>query len=69
MKGLKKRFGEMDVEVILRRLVQPTLDEARETTAETLEVVYGFIQNLRLVMDSEQMCLTCHPRSAEYPLF
>jgi len=58
----------MDVEVILQRLVQPTLDEARETTAETLEVVYGLIQNLRLVMGSEQTCLTCHPPSAEYSL-
>lgn len=53
MKGLKKRFGEMDLEVILQRLVQPTLDEAQKTTEETLEVVYGLIQNLRLVMDSE----------------
>ena len=68
MKGLKKRFGDMDVEVILQTLVQPTLGEARETTAETLKVVYGFIQNLRLVMDSEKTYLTCHPLSAEYPL-
>jgi hypothetical protein len=58
VKDLKKRFGEMDVEVILQRLVQPTLDEARVTTAETLDVVYGLIQNMRLVMDGEQTYLT-----------
>jgi hypothetical protein len=54
-KLVKKLFGEKDVEAILQRLDRLTLDEARITAAQTLEVVYGLIQNMRVVMDSEQI--------------
>jgi hypothetical protein len=40
---------------VLRRLDRLTLDEARIATAQTLEVVYGLIQNMRVVMDGEQI--------------
>ena len=53
----KKLFGgEKDVEAVLKRLDRLTLDEARITAAQTLEVVYGLIQSMRVVMDGEQIC-------------
>jgi hypothetical protein len=32
-----------------------TQDEARTTAAQTLEVVYGLFQNMRVVIDGEQI--------------
>ena len=55
VKPLKKLFREKDVEAVLQRLDRLTLDEARITAAQTLEVVYGLIQNMRVVMDGEQI--------------
>ena len=54
-KFVKKLLGEKDVEAILQRLDRLTQDEARITAAQTLEVVYGLIQNMRVVMDGEQI--------------
>ena len=54
-KLLKKLLGEKDVEAILRRLSRLTQDEARITAAQTLEVVYGLMQNMRVVMDGNQI--------------
>jgi hypothetical protein len=51
---LKRLLGDKDVEAVLQRLDRLTLDEARITGAQTLEVVYGLIQNMRVVMDGEQ---------------
>ncbi|KAH9991658.1 hypothetical protein BJV74DRAFT_413949 [Russula compacta] len=50
-KFVKKFFGENDVEVVLQRLDRLTQDEARTTAAQTLEVVYGLMHNMRVVMD------------------
>ena len=53
---LVRRFlGEKDVEAVLQRLDRLTQDEARITAAQTLEVVYGLFQNMRVVMDGEQV--------------
>jgi hypothetical protein len=49
----KKLFGENDVEDVLQRLDRLTLDEARTTAAQTLKVVYGLVENMNTVMDSE----------------
>jgi hypothetical protein len=54
-KLVKKLFGEKDVEAVVQRLDRLTQDEARITAAQTLEVVYGLIQNMRVVMDGEQI--------------
>jgi hypothetical protein len=54
VKILKKLLGDKDVEAVLQRLDRLTLDEARITGAQTLEVVYGLIQNMRVVMDGKQ---------------
>ena len=50
--------GEKDVEAVLQRLDRLTQEEARTTAAQTLEVVYGLIQNMRVVMDGEQNALS-----------
>ena len=52
-KLVKKLLGEKDVEAVIQRLDRLTLDEARITAAQTLEVVYGLVQNVRVVMDGE----------------
>ena len=54
MKLVKKLLGENEVEAVLQRLDRLTLDEARTTAAQTLEVVYGLVQNMRVIMDGEQ---------------
>ena len=54
-KLVKKFFGEKDIEPVLQRLDRLTQDEARITAAQTLEVVYGLVQNMRVVMDGEKI--------------
>ena len=53
VKLVKKILGENEVESVLQRLDRLTLDEARTTATQTLEVVYGLVQNMRAVMDGE----------------
>ena len=53
VKLIKKFWGEKEVEAVLHRLDRLTQDEARTTAAQTLEVVYGLVQNMRVVMDGE----------------
>ena len=54
-KHFKKLLGEREVEVVLQRLDRLTDDEARITAAQTLEIVYGLTQNMKVVMDGEQI--------------
>ena len=44
--------GGGDIEAVLQRLDRLTVDEARMTVTQTLEVVYGLVNNVKLVMDS-----------------
>ena len=53
MKLVKKLLGENEVQAVLQRLDRLTLDEARTTAAQTLQVVYGLVQNMRAVIDGE----------------
>ena len=53
VKFVKRGFGGKDVEAILQRLDRLTQDEARTTAAQSLEVVYGLVQNMSVVMDGE----------------
>ena len=53
VKFVKRGFGRKDVEAILQRLNRLTEDEARTTAAQSLEVIYGFVQNMSVVMDGE----------------
>ena len=50
---VKKLLGENEVEAALQKLDRLTHDETRTTAAQTLEVVYSLVQNMRLVMDGE----------------
>ena len=52
-KFVKKILGENDIEAVLQRLDRLTLDEARATGAQTLQVVYGLVQHRRLVLDGK----------------
>jgi hypothetical protein len=55
-------MGERHVEAVLQRLDRLTVVEARITAVQTLEVVYGLVQNMRVVMDGEQTCLSSKHR-------
>ena len=57
-KFVKKLFGENEVEAVLQRLDRLTQDEALTTAAQTLEVVYGLVQNMRVVIDGKRIDLT-----------
>lgn len=59
---MKKLLGENDVEEILLKLDRLTLDEARTTGAQSLEVVYGLVQDMGQVMDGEKIYEVCHAR-------
>ena len=59
MKLVKKLLGENEVEVVLQRIDRLTLNEARTTAEQTLEVVYGLVQNMRTVIDGEYIYLVC----------
>ena len=59
MKLVKKLLGENEVEAVLQRLDRLTVDEARTTAAQTLEVVYGLVQNMKMVIDGERAHLAC----------
>lgn len=47
-----------DIEAVLLRLDRLTQDEARMTVTQTLEVVYGLVNNVKSVMDSASGFLT-----------
>ena len=55
--------GDKDTEAVLQRLDRLTLDEARTTAAEILEIVYGLVQDM-----SKQTYCTCLSMAIEYPL-
>jgi hypothetical protein len=59
VKVVKKLLGENGIDAVLQRLDRLTLDEARKTAAHTLEVVYGLVKNMRVVIDGEKMRLAC----------
>jgi hypothetical protein len=50
-KFAKKLLGESEIEDVLHRLDRLTLEEARMTGTETLQVVHGLVSNMKLVMD------------------
>jgi hypothetical protein len=60
-KFVKKLLGENEIDAVLQRLDRLTQDEARTTAAQTLEVVYGLVQNMRVVIDGKRIDLACEP--------
>ena len=53
-KFAKKLLGESEIEAVLQRLDRLTQDEGRMTVAQTLEVVHGLVNNVKIVMNSMQ---------------
>jgi hypothetical protein len=49
-KFAKKLLGEYEVEAVLHRLDRLIQEEARITGAQTLSVVHGLVNNMRVVM-------------------
>jgi len=56
-KFAKKLLGESEIEDVLQRLDRLTPDEARITGTEALQVVYGLVSNLKLIIDGMQLSL------------
>jgi hypothetical protein len=56
-KFAKKLLGESEIEDVLHRMDRLTLDEARMTGTETLQIVHGLVRNMKLIMDGMQMLL------------
>jgi hypothetical protein len=53
-----KLLGESEIEGVLRRLDRLTQEEGRITMAQTLEVVYGLVNNVRVVINGMQRLST-----------
>jgi hypothetical protein len=47
----EKLLGEEDIERVLRRLSRLTQEEIQMAVIQNMEVVYGLISNIRVVMD------------------
>jgi len=57
VKFAKKLLGESEVEAVLQRLDRLTQEEARMTVAQTLGVVHGLVNNMRIVMEGAECLL------------
>ena len=51
----KKLLGESEIEAVLQRLDRLTQEEGRITVAQTLEVVHGLMNTVKVVMDGKQI--------------
>ena len=54
-KLVRKVVGEKKMEAMVQRLDRLTQDEARQTVAQILKVVHGLVENMKVVMDGEQI--------------
>ena len=54
-KYAKMLIGDNDIEAVLQRLERLTTEELQMTAAQTLEVVYGLVNNMKVVMDGTVM--------------
>jgi hypothetical protein len=59
-KFAKRLLGESEIEDVLHRLDRLTLDEARMTGTETLQIVHGLVSNMKLVMGGTRLLLRSH---------
>jgi hypothetical protein len=51
------------IKAVLQRLDRFIENEARSTAAQTLQVVYGLVQNVKILMDGKQIRFSCHSDS------
>jgi hypothetical protein len=64
-KFAKKLLGESEIEAVLQRLDRLTQEEGRMTVAQTLEVVHGLVNNVKIVMNGMRACLAGYYRATE----
>jgi hypothetical protein len=64
-KFAKKLLGESEIEAVLRRLDRLTQEEGRMTVAQTLEVVLGLMNTVKVVMNGKQRFSDGDVRSTE----
>jgi hypothetical protein len=53
-KFARKLLGENDIEAVLQRLDRLTMEESRMTATQTMEVVYGLFNNMKVVMNGRE---------------
>ena len=53
-KFARKLLGENDIEAVLQRLDRLTIEESRMTATQTMEVVYGLFNNMKVVMNGRE---------------
>ena len=58
---VRKLSGEKKMEAMVQRLDRLTQDEARQTVAQILKVVYGLVENMKVVMNGEQKTPSLSP--------
>jgi hypothetical protein len=54
-KLVRKLSGEKKMEAMVQRLDRLTQDEARQTVPQILKVVHGLVENMKVVVDGEQI--------------
>ena len=64
-KLVRRLVGEKKMEAMVQRLDRLTQDEARQTVAQILKVVHGLVENMKVVMDGEQIHQGCRPLGVE----
>ena len=69
MKFGKKLLGENDIEAVLQRVDRLTREEAQTTGAQTLELVYGLVKNINVVMDGARGLLASSSCRIDYHVF
>jgi hypothetical protein len=66
---MKEPLGEDVVEAVIQRLDWLTLNEARTTALQTLQVIHAFVQNMRVTMDGETTPSYWSLFATEHPAF
>ena len=64
-KLVRKLVGEKKMEAMVQRLDRLTQDEARQTVAQILKVVHGLLENMKEVINGEQIHQACRPLGVE----
>ena len=58
-KFAKKLLGDSEVEAVVQRLDRLTQEEARMATTQTLGVVHGLVDNMKVVMEGTECVHDC----------
>jgi hypothetical protein len=47
----RRLLGENEIKTVLQRLDRLTIEESKETVAQTLDIVYGLVKNIEVIME------------------